>query len=82
MTAEPAPVATAPRQRLLDAAIEHLGRTGIGDTSLRGLAEALGTSPRMLSYHFGSREGLLVGDPDRAAQLGHRGQPRGDQLLA
>jgi AcrR family transcriptional regulator len=60
MTAEPAPVATAPRQRLLDAAIEHLGRTGIGDTSLRGLAEALGTSHRMLIYHFGSREGLLV----------------------
>ena len=40
--------------------IEHFGRNGIGDTSLRGIAEALGTSHRMLIYHFGSREGLLA----------------------
>jgi len=50
----------APRERLLDAAIDHFGRNGIGDTSLRGIAEALGTSHRMLIYHFGSREGLLA----------------------
>lgn len=49
-----------PRERLLDAAIEHFGRHGIGDTSLRGIAEALGTSHRMLIYHFGSRGGLLA----------------------
>jgi AcrR family transcriptional regulator len=60
VSAEPVPAGTTPRQRLLDAAIDHLGRHGIGDTSLRGLAEALGTSHRMLIYHFGSREGLLV----------------------
>jgi AcrR family transcriptional regulator len=47
-------------QRLLDAAIEHFGRHGIGDTSLRGIADAIGTSHRMLIYHFGSREGLLA----------------------
>jgi AcrR family transcriptional regulator len=40
--------------------MNHLGRHGIGDTSLRGLAGALGTSHRMLIYHFGSREGLLA----------------------
>lgn len=51
---------TPTRQRLLDAAIDHFGRQGIGDTSLRGIAEALGTSHRMLIYHFGSREGLLA----------------------
>jgi len=51
---------TTPRDRLLDAAIDHFGRNGIGDTSLRGIAEALGTSHRMLIYHFGSREGLLA----------------------
>jgi AcrR family transcriptional regulator len=51
---------TDPRARLLDAAIDHFGRHGIGDTSLRGIAEALGTSHRMLIYHFGSREGLLA----------------------
>jgi len=49
-----------PRRRLLDAAIDHFGRNGIGDTSLRGIADALGTSHRMLIYHFGSREGLLA----------------------
>ncbi len=49
-----------PRERLLEAALEHFGRHGIGDTSLRGMAEALGTSHRMLIYHFGSREGLLA----------------------
>jgi AcrR family transcriptional regulator len=48
-----------PRERLLFAVIEHFGRHGIGDTSLRGIAEAVGTSHRMLLYHFGSREGLL-----------------------
>lgn len=49
-----------PRERLLDAAIDHLGRHGVGDTSLRAIAEAVGTSHRMLIYHFGSREGLLA----------------------
>ncbi len=54
------PTTTSPRDRLLDAAIDHFGRHGIGDTSLRGIAEAVGTSHRMLIYHFGSREGLLA----------------------
>jgi AcrR family transcriptional regulator len=51
---------TTPRERLLEAAIDHFGRNGIGDTSLRGIAAAVGTSHRMLIYHFGSREGLLA----------------------
>ena len=51
---------TGPRERLLEAAVDHFGRHGIGDTSLRGIAEAVGTSHRMLIYHFGSREGLLA----------------------
>jgi AcrR family transcriptional regulator len=49
-----------PRQRLLDAAIDHLAAHGLSDLSLRQLAAALGTSHRMLIYHFGSREGLLI----------------------
>ena len=61
MTQRAAEGATAtPRGRLLDGAIDHFGRNGIGDTSLRRIAEALGTSHRMLIYHFGSREGLLA----------------------
>jgi AcrR family transcriptional regulator len=48
------------RERLLAAAMEHVAAEGVGSLSLRGLAAALGTSHRMLIYHFGSREGLLI----------------------
>ena len=52
--------APGPRERLLAAVVEHFAEHGIGDTSLRSIAEAVGTSHRMLIYHFGSRERLLV----------------------
>ncbi len=48
------------RERLLAAAVEQAMRGGIADLSLRELSAAIGTSHRMLLYHFGSREGLLV----------------------
>lgn len=48
------------REALLTAAIEHLAVRGVSDFSLRELAEALGTSHRMLTYYFGSKEGLLT----------------------
>ena len=48
------------RERLLAAAVDQAMRGGITDLSLRELAAAIGTSHRMLLYHFGSREGLLV----------------------
>ena len=51
---------TTSRERLLAAAIEHVSQHGVGEISLRGLAAALGTSHRMLIYHFGSREALLI----------------------
>jgi AcrR family transcriptional regulator len=54
-----APPATG-REALLGRAIGHFAEQGVGDTSLRALAEAIGTSHRMLIYHFGSREGLLA----------------------
>ena len=46
---------TDPRRRLLERAIDHVAAHGIADLSLRRLAEALGTSHRMLIHHFGSR---------------------------
>jgi AcrR family transcriptional regulator len=64
------------RDRLLAAAVHHALSAGIADLSLRELAAAIGTSHRMLIYHFGSREGLLaavttaVEDQQRAALLG------------
>ncbi len=49
----------ASRQRLLDKTIDYVSEHGIGDLSLRRLATAIGTSHRMLIYHFGSKDGLL-----------------------
>lgn len=48
------------REHLLAAAVGHALSAGIADLSLRQIAAAIGTSHRMLIYHFGSREGLLV----------------------
>src|SRR3954465_15475934 len=48
------------REKLLDAAIDHIAQRGISDLSLRELATAIGSSHRMLIHHFGGREGLLV----------------------
>ena len=45
----------SPRQQLLDAAIDYVSANGLGDASLRSLAAALGTSHRMLIFHFGSK---------------------------
>ncbi len=48
------------REQLLAAVVEQALRGGIADLSLRELAAAIGTSHRMLLYHFGSRQGLLT----------------------
>ena len=62
-SAEP-PVATG-RDQLLTRTVEYFATHGVADTSLRRLAEEIGTSHRMLLYHFGSREGLLSAVVDR-----------------
>ncbi len=59
MTAAERPTGDAHR-RLLDDAIAYFAEHGTADVSLRTLAAAIGTSHRMLIYHFGSKEGLLV----------------------
>lgn len=48
------------RESLLAEAVEHFAKNGIGDASLRSIATSVGTSHRMLIYHFGSRKGLLA----------------------
>ena len=60
---EPGPLSapSAPRAKLLAAAVDHvLASHGLSDLSLRELAVGIGTSHRMLIYHFGSKEGLIV----------------------
>ena len=56
------------RDALLARAIGHFAEHGVGDTSLRALAGAIGTSHRMLIYHFGSRDGLLAAVVDTVEQ--------------
>lgn len=52
--------AATSRDRLLEAVVESALAGGIADKSLRAIAEAAGTSHRMLIHHFGSKQGLLV----------------------
>ena len=40
--------------------IAHFAAEGLADQSLRRIAEAVGSSHRMLLYHFGSKDGLLL----------------------
>jgi AcrR family transcriptional regulator len=58
----------ARREALLAAAGDHVLQHGMADLSLRPLAAALSTSPRMLLYHFGSKE-QLVADVLAAARV-------------
>jgi AcrR family transcriptional regulator len=51
---------TDAREQLLARVVEHLADHGVAGLSLRELAGDLGTSHRMLVYHFGSKAGLLA----------------------
>jgi len=57
MGAKPRPELKA---NVLNAMADFLLGRGVSDASLRPAASALGTSPRMLLYHFRSKEQLLV----------------------
>lgn len=47
------------RSKLLERIVDEVGRNGLADRSLRELATAIGSSHRMLIFHFGSRAGLV-----------------------
>lgn len=51
---------TDARALLLDRVLAFVATDGVADKSLREIAAGVGTSHRMLLYHFGSREGLLA----------------------
>jgi AcrR family transcriptional regulator len=51
---------TGTRERLLSDAMGYVAEHGINDLNLRDLATALGTSARMLIFHFGSKDEILV----------------------
>jgi len=51
---------TARRDELLEATVRYLLENGVAELSLRPLAAAIGSKARLLVYHFGSKEQLLV----------------------
>ena len=54
------------RDALLAACTDHVLAEGLIGLSLRPLAKAVGTSDRMLIYHFGNRDGLVAAVVDEA----------------
>jgi AcrR family transcriptional regulator len=46
-------------EELLDAIVAYIAKNGVAQLSLRPLAKAVGSSPRVLLYYFGSKEGLV-----------------------
>jgi AcrR family transcriptional regulator len=50
---------SARREELLELAYAYVLRHGLAGMSLRPLAEAIGSSPRVLLYLFGSKDGLV-----------------------
>lgn len=47
------------REQLLDAIVDYVFENGLSELSLRPLAKAVGSSPRVLLYYFESKERLL-----------------------
>lgn len=53
------------REQLLTQAVRYFLEEGVAETTLRPLAAQIGSSARLLVYHFGSKEGLLKAVMDR-----------------
>jgi AcrR family transcriptional regulator len=47
-------------EELRDAIVQYLIKQGLSDLSLRPLAKAVGSSPRVLLYYFGSKEKMVI----------------------
>lgn len=47
-------------EELLDEVAGYLARNGVAELSLRPLAKAVGSSPRVLLYYFGSKDEMVV----------------------
>src|SRR4051812_16094098 len=53
------PASSARRDELLDLAYAYVLEHGLTNLSLRPLASAIGSSPRVLLFFFGSKDGLV-----------------------
>lgn len=47
-------------EELLDQVADYVAANGVAELSLRPLAKAVGSSPRVLLYYFGSKEDMMV----------------------
>lgn len=56
---DPASTPSARQTELLEAAYRHALEHGLADLSLRPLAAAIGSSPRVLMFLFGNKDGLV-----------------------
>jgi AcrR family transcriptional regulator len=65
----------ARRGELLERAVDYVCRHGLAELSLRPLAKALKSSPRVLLYYFGSKENLVV-------EIVRRGRARQQAMMA
>ena len=67
------------REELVVAATDYVLEAGLIGLSLRPLAAAIGTSDRMLNYHFGSKDELVASvlreSSDRSAAQIHQLEP-------
>jgi AcrR family transcriptional regulator len=91
---EPAGSPPSARQNeLLELAYRYVLEHGLAELSLRPLAKAIGSSPRVLLYLFGSKDGLVrallgraredeLGMLARMRQVGQHGEPAGRDLAA
>ena len=56
---EPARAPSARKSELLELAYQYVLEHGLADVSLRPLASSIGSSPRVLLFLFGSKDGLV-----------------------
>lgn len=66
--ASPGRAPSARQEELLERAYRYVLAHGLADMSLRPLAKDVGSSPRVLLYLFGSKDGLIRALLDRARQ--------------
>jgi AcrR family transcriptional regulator len=65
----------ARREDLLDGSLDYVCRHGLARLSLRPLAKAVGSSPRVLLHYFASKENLVV-------EIVRRGRARQQAMMA
>ncbi|WP_171171867.1 TetR/AcrR family transcriptional regulator [Streptomyces sp. I05A-00742] len=67
----PRPASPHRRREVTDAVIDQLALTGVGNFSLRTLAEGLGRSTRVLTHHFSDKDALLTAVLERLDERQH-----------